>query len=96
MKADRIDMVLDKTITPSFKDCELDKRCEEVDRNAMYEITGPTQQRPVNFRNALRNNLFRQSLVKFLVISWEDDTLVEVLKHKEVFVNCEDRRVTSS
>ena len=90
MKADRIDMVFDKTITPSIKDCERDKRCEEVDRNAMYEITGPTQKRPVNFKKALRNNLFKQSLVKFLVISWEDDTLAEVLKHKEVFVNCED------
>ena len=54
MKADRIDMGFDKTITPSIKYCERDKRCEEVDRNAMYDITGPTQKRPVNFKKSAK------------------------------------------
>ena len=47
--AHRIDLIFDKTILPSIKDCERDKRCQNESRHIMYEITGPEQKRPNNF-----------------------------------------------
>ena len=45
----RMDLIFDKTIWPSIKDCEWDKRCQNENRHIIYEITGPEQKRPNNF-----------------------------------------------
>ena len=39
----RMDLIFDKTILPSIKDCERDKRSQNESRHIMYEITGPEQ-----------------------------------------------------
>jgi hypothetical protein len=67
---DIIHFVTDKWLSPSIKDCERDSRSSS---STAYRITGPAQKRPSNWIQALRNANFKESLIEFLVNSWEDD-----------------------
>ena len=49
-KGNTIHFVLDKTVSPSIKDCERDLRCS--DRHGAYHISGPEQRRPTNWLSA--------------------------------------------
>ena len=85
-KSDTIHFVFDKTVSPSIKDCERDKRMING-RTSLYHIAGPGQKRPSSWMEALRNDQFKESLVDFLVQSWEDDNLVAILKEKVLYAN---------
>ena len=87
-KSHQIHLVFDKTVSPSIKDCERDSRASN--RSAAYYIAGPEQKRPSNWLAALRNDQFKESLVDFLVISWDDKSQTTTLGVKKVFVNCKD------
>ena len=65
-----IHLVFDKTISPSVKDCERDKRSDN--RAAAYHITGPEQKRPGNWLKAMRQDQFKEALIYFLIKQWED------------------------
>ena len=59
-------------------------------RVSTYHITGPGQKRPSSWMEVLRNDQsskFKESLVEFLVQSWEDDGLVSILKEKTLYAN---------
>ena len=84
-------MVFDRIVSPSIKDCERDKRSAGNDRHSTYVITGPAQKRPNNFIGALRNNQFKDSLVKFLVSSWEDNSNADILYGKEIYATYDER-----
>ena len=84
---DTIHFVADKWLSPSIKDCKRDSRAAS---SVAYHITGPSQKRPSNWIQALRNASFKESLIDFLVDSWEDDTLACVLQQKTLFANSGD------
>ena len=71
--AKRIDIVFDKILTPSIKNNQRDIPAQDLGRHTSYEISGPVQKRLTNFVGALCNNAFKQTLIKFLVTSSEDD-----------------------
>lgn len=93
----RIDIIFDRTISPSIKDSERDRRASDQDRNVSYSINGPLQQRPTDFIKALRNDDFKKSLVEFLVESWKDDSFSVFMGNKIVYIthneNCYSFRV---
>ena len=82
-------MIFDKTILPSIKDCETDKICQNESWHIMYEITGPEQKRPNNFQDALHNDYFKKTLVKFTILPGVKKNIT-ILQNKELHVNCED------
>ena len=82
LKAERIDIVFDQIQTPSIKDYERDQRAQSNDRTVNYQILGPEQKRPSNFRDTLRNDAFKDALIGFLVNSWEDDCFASVIGEK--------------
>ena len=84
----RIDTVFDKTVTPSIKDKERDIRAQGLDRNTAYEMSGPVQNRPNDFVGALRNNAFKQALIKILVISWENDANANIIQDLQIYATC--------
>ena len=45
----------------------------------MYEITGPEQKRPNNFQDALHNDHFKQTLVRFITSTWGEEKYVAML-----------------
>ena len=67
--AKRIDVVFDKIVTPSIINNERDIRVQSLDKHTAYEISGPVQKRPTVFVGALRNNAFKQALIRFLITS---------------------------
>ena len=56
----------------------------------MYEITGPEQKRPNNFQDALHNDHFKQTLVRFITSTWGEEKYVAMSWNKELRVNSED------
>ena len=86
--AKRIDIVFDKKVTPSIKDNERDIRAQGLDRHTVYKISGPVQKRPTDFVGALRNNAFKQALIKFLVTSWKDDANANIIQDLQIYATC--------
>ena len=83
----RMDVVFDRILSPSIKDCERDNKAAGSNRHDTYVIAGAAQKRPTNFAAALRNDQFKDSLVKFLVTSWEDNSNADILKWKTTLCN---------
>ena len=81
-------LYFDKIVTPSIKDNERDIRAQGLDRHTAYEISGPVQNRPNDFVGALRNNAFKQALIKFLVISWEDEANANIIQDLQIYATC--------
>ena len=54
----------DKWVHPSIKDC---KRKDRDRSTPTYCMKGPAQKRPTNWLNALKNNAFKESLIRYLV-----------------------------
>lgn len=85
-----IHLVFDKFISPSIKDIERDKRASLYERNTEFCIQGPEQRRPSDFKRALRNDNFKQSLVKFCCEFWKNDICKEIIGNKIIYVNSDD------
>lgn len=84
-KGTEIHLVFDKTISPSIKDAERNKRSNH--RNMAYQITGPEQKRPSNWLQALRGDQFKEALVTFLTNYWENENSARILDSKKLIVN---------
>ena len=56
----------------------------------MYEITGLEQKWPNNFEDALHNDHFEKTLVKFFTSTWDETKYLTVFTHKAICLNCED------
>ena len=69
----------DKWIEPSIKDCEREDRGS---LRGFYSIKGPTQIRPSDWGEALKNKPFKESLIGFLIEAWKDDS-----KNKTAYAN---------
>ena len=82
----RIDLIFDKTVLLSIKDCKRDKRCQNESRHIMYEIIGPGQKQP---NTALHNVYFKDALVNFVTSTWSEEKYVTMLQSKELRVKCE-------
>ena len=89
INSSRIEIIFDKIIRPSIKDCHRDKRSSD-DRTTTFNITGPSQKRPVNFLQALRNDSFKDSLVKFLLHQWQEYHFTSIIGNKEIYANYND------
>ena len=89
INSSRIEIVFDKIIRPSIKDCQRDKRSSD-DRTTTFNITDPSQKRPVNFLQALRNDSFKDSLVKFLLQQWQEHHFTSIIGNKEIYTNYND------
>ena len=72
-----IHLVFDKTISPSIKDAERNKRSNQ--RGMAYQITRPEQKRPSNWLQALRGDQFKEALVTFLVDYLENNNSARIL-----------------
>lgn len=79
-----VHFVSDKWITPSIKDIERNSREESTQ---LYEIKGDSQKRPTNWILALKNSSFKESLIKFLVDAWKDNSLAPILADKVLYAN---------
>ena len=90
LRASRIDVVFDKFVTPSIKDSERDHRAHGAAINVAFEILGSSQKRPNNFREALRNNQFKEAFISFLVDSWNDNANAHILSNIELLATCKD------
>ena len=80
-----IHLVFDKTISPSIKDAERNKRSNQ--RGMAYQITRPEQKRPSNWLQALRGDQFKEALVTFLVDYLENSNSTRILGSKKLIVN---------
>ena len=65
VEGDVIHFVTDKWLPPSIKNCERDSK---MSSSTAFNITGPSQKRPIKWNQALRNNHFKESLIEFLSI----------------------------
>ena len=74
-------MVFDKTISPSIKDAEGNKRSNQ--RGMAYQITGREQKRPLDWLQALRGDQFKEALVTFLVDYLENNNSPRILGLKK-------------
>lgn len=89
-KGNEIHIVFDKLVRPSIKDIERDKRANLYERSTQFLIQGSEQQRPSDFMKAMRNDNFKQSLIKFLCDFWQNDMFVEIVSNKTIYANCND------
>ena len=70
-----IHLVFYKTISPSIKDAERNKRSNQ--RGMAYQITGPELKRPSNWLQVLREDQSREALVTFSVDYLENNNSPE-------------------
>ena len=78
-------MVFDKTISPSVKVTERNKRSNQ--RGMAYQITGPEQKQSTNWLQALRGGQFNETLLTFLVDYLENNNSTRILGSKRLIVN---------
>ena len=71
--AKRIDILFEKIVTPSIKENKHDFRAQSLDRHTAYEISGPVRTNRFFLKLSTTTHL-KQTLIKFLVTSWENDT----------------------
>lgn len=71
--ATTIYLVFDQYFSPSIKNNERERR--DGLQNHAYVISGPDQTRPADFTKELRNNCFKEALVRFLIDHWAIKTL---------------------
>ena len=74
----------DKWVNPSIKDCE------RKDRNKSKQtfcVKGHPQKRATNWLDALKNNTFKESLIRYLVEAWKDPPFGPILKNKIFYAN---------
>ena len=76
-----------KWTSPSIKDSERNDRAS-VTTN--FQVTRSSQKRPSNWLEAMKNTSFKISLNKYLVESWNDNSLVDLIGEKTLYVNCCD------
>ena len=79
-----IHFIFDKWISPSIKDSKKNN-CASV--TTSFQITGSSQKRPSNWLEAMKNTSFEISLNKFLVEYWNDNSLVDLIGEKILYVN---------
>lgn len=83
--------MFDKFVSPSIKDIERDKRACLYERTTEFCIQGPEQRRPSDFKKALRNDNFKQSLVKFFCEFWKNGIFADIIGNKILYyVNSDD------
>ena len=88
----RTDLVFDRFFSPSIKDLERTGRNAGQDINKLlFNISGPQMVVPSNFRAALRNSNFKESLVSFLVDYWSSDDVAYLFEDKVLYVTEGDR-----
>ena len=88
-KGKNIHFVFDKAVSPTIKDSERDLRSSSS-RTSSFDILGPGQKRPQNWLEALRNDRFKESLVKYLINSWNDNSNAGIIQDKVLYANCGD------
>ena len=81
-------LIFDKTISPSTKDSERNKR--DDNRHVAYQITGAEQKRLSNWLQSLRVDQFKEALVEFLITFQESNKFAFVIGSKKIFVNSGD------
>ena len=86
LKSPRVDIVFDQIQSPSMKDYERDQRAAACDRTLNFQIMGAEQRRPADFRQTLRNDAFKDSLIGFLVKSWMDDSVAHIISNKTIHI----------
>ena len=80
-----IHLAFDKTILPSIKDTERNKRSNH--QGLAYQITEPEQKRPSNWLQAFRGDQFKEAFVTFLVDYLENNNSARILGSKKLIVN---------
>ena len=85
----RFDLVFDNYISPSIKDVERDHR--NADRNSKYQIVGPFQARPSDMSTALKSYSFKESLIDYLVKSWDNQELSHLIGYTKVYVTTKEK-----
>lgn len=79
-----VDIIFDRYFSPSIKNYERDLR---NNTDIPYNISGPDQSRPHDFTKELRNNYFKEALVKFLIEDWASDEKAPFIGDKIIRLN---------
>ncbi|KMQ83659.1 fibropellin-1-like protein [Lasius niger] len=82
--SNRMDIVFDRYFSPSIKNYKRDLR---NNTDIPYNISGPDQSRPHDFTKELRNNYFKEALVKFLIEDWASDKKAPFIGDKVIHLN---------
>ncbi|OXU16360.1 hypothetical protein TSAR_013367, partial [Trichomalopsis sarcophagae] len=79
-----IHIIFDRYFSPSVKDYE---RSLKGGTSTDYIISGPEQIRPANFNKELRNDKFKEALVKFLISDWKNNEIATFIGNKIILLN---------
>ena len=85
----RVDLIFEHYKFPSIKDIERGNR--DADRNSNFQIVGPSQTRPSDMKTALKSTSFKESLVDFLVKSWDNQELSRIIQDTTVYVTTKEK-----
>ena len=84
-----IHFVSDKNISPSIKDAERNNRSSQSSCLFLEEIGG-SQTQPSNWGDFFRIYKFKNSLIQYLLKSWNDDSFGNILGENVLFANLGD------
>ena len=82
--------MFNRYVTPSIKNYKRNTR-SDGESNSPYVISSQQKRRPNDFMRALCNDYFKTALLSYLVESWNDDALANILESKIIFVTCEEK-----
>ncbi|KAJ8664697.1 hypothetical protein QAD02_006359 [Eretmocerus hayati] len=84
MATSEVHVIFDKYQKPSIKDTEhMIRECYSSD----FTIIGPEQARHGHFDSELRNDKFKEALVKFFINHWLTNDAANIIRHKILYVN---------
>ncbi|XP_063379234.1 uncharacterized protein LOC134666051 [Cydia fagiglandana] len=83
-----IHLVFDRYLSPSIKDKEREKRQEE---EIPFEITGPLQRPPSDFTKKLKNRKFKEAIVSYLAINWNNDEFGAIIGGKKIYLTLNEK-----
>ena len=86
-KVIHIHFVSAKWISPSIKDDAHEGRSEVT---SSYCIKGPSQKRPNNWQETLKNTTFKKTLIAFLINIWKKDALATILRDNVLYANLDN------
>ncbi|XP_066595439.1 uncharacterized protein [Prorops nasuta] len=84
--AAEVHLIFNRYFSPSIKDYERSTRATGVSHRN-YVITGPEQIRPVDFVKELRNDKFKEALIRFLILHWNNNEMAPFIRNKTILLN---------
>ena len=85
-----VHFIMDQYDMPTIKESTREKQRQEQKSNMSVQITGQKQQRPKDWKAAIKSGSFKTSLVKFLMKEWAQELYLPIRNGHTIYLTSQD------